>query len=262
MRQAALQALLVRSPQEKVRLVQALSGDTIDCAATIKHPMGIPGRPERPQIVSALKVRQRSMLTTAGRAALIHSLAHIEFNAINLALDIIWRFPGMPAAFYADWLKVAKDEAYHFGLLSDHLGTLDHVYGDFPAHDGLWEMADRTQGDLLARLALVPRTLEARGLDASPPMRAKLAGAGDHAGARIIDIILRDEITHVAIGNAWYRRLCDERGLDAVAHYRVLAETYRAPRLRGPFNLEARRAAGFTDLELQALQDDMVNPVS
>src|SRR5690606_6270661 len=131
------------SPQDKIRLVQSLSGDTIDCDTELNPCDGIPGRPDRPEIVSAFKVKQRSMHTPAGRAALIHSLAHIEFNAINLALDIIWRFHGLPAAFYTDWLKVAKDEAYHFGLLARHLETLGYRYGDFPAHDGLWDMADR-----------------------------------------------------------------------------------------------------------------------
>ncbi|MGT2491141.1 ferritin-like domain-containing protein [Cupriavidus basilensis] len=144
----------------------------------------------------------------AGRAALIHALAHIEFNAINLALDAIWRFDAMPVAFYLDRLRVADEEALHFRLLAQHLVTLDARYGDFPAHNSLWEMADKTAGDVLARMALVPRTLEARGLDASPPVRAKLAAAGDHEAATIIDIILRDEVGHVAIGNRWYRWLC------------------------------------------------------
>lgn len=176
-----------------------------------------------------------------------------SLNAINLALDAIWRFDGLPDAFYGDWLKVATEEAYHFRLLRDRLATLGYAYGDFPAHNGLWEMAEKTKGDVLARLALVPRTLEARGLDASPPIRAKLAAAGDHESAAILDIILRDEIGHVAIGNRWYRHVCNQRGLDPVRTYAQLAETHRAPRLRGPFNLEARRAAGFEQAELDAL---------
>jgi uncharacterized ferritin-like protein (DUF455 family) len=160
----------------------------------------------------------------------------------------------MPEQYYRDWLNVAVEEAYHFNLLSDHVKTLGNVYGDFPAHNGLWDIVEKTKGDVLARMALVPRTLEARGLDASPPMRAKLAQAGDHAAAAIIDIILRDEIGHVAIGNRWYRWLCDQRQLDHRSTYARLAAEHGAPRLHGPFNLEARRAAGFDDDELVALQ--------
>jgi uncharacterized ferritin-like protein (DUF455 family) len=193
------------------------------------------------------------MRTVEGRAALIHALSHIEFNAINLALDAIWRFAGMPRDYYADWLRVADEEALHFTLLSSHLQTLGHAYGDFPAHNSLWDMAEKTSGDVLARIALVPRTLEARGLDASPPVRAKLAQAGDHAAASILDIILRDEIGHVAVGNRWYAWLCAQRKLDPVTTYAELAAHYKAPQLRGPFNLDARRAAGFSETELAAL---------
>jgi uncharacterized ferritin-like protein (DUF455 family) len=188
-----------------------------------------------------------------GRAALIHALAHIEFNAINLACDVIWRFAGQPAGFYRQWVVVAQEEALHFQLLRAHLQSLGFDYGAFPAHNALWEMAEKTKHDLLARLALVPRTLEARGLDASPPIKAKLVAAGDHRAGEILDVILRDEIGHVAVGNRWYRALCEQRGLDPVAAYADLARTYGAPRLRGPFNLEARRAAGFAQDELDAL---------
>ncbi|QHE92010.1 DUF455 family protein [Pandoraea fibrosis] len=216
----------------------------------------IPGRPARPRLVSPRELKHRAVTSVEGRAALLHALAHIEFNAINLALDALWRFDGLPAEYYDDWLKVAAEEAYHFSLLAAHLKTLGDAYdyGCFPAHDGLWEMARRTSGDWLARLALVPRTLEARGLDASPPIRAKLASAGDAAGAAILDIILRDEIGHVAIGNRWYRWGCERAGCDPIETYARLAVQYSAPRLRGPFNLEARRAAGFDDDELAALQ--------
>jgi len=160
----------------------------------------------------------------------------------------------MPQAFYEQWLGVAREEALHFELLRDHLRSLGYDYGDFPAHNALWEMAEKTRHDLLARLALVPRTLEARGLDASPAVKAKLVGAGDHAAGRILDIILRDEIGHVAVGNHWYRAVCAERGLDPVATYAELAARYGAPHPRGPFNYEARRAAGFDEAELQALE--------
>ncbi|HUH88569.1 MAG TPA: ferritin-like domain-containing protein [Pusillimonas sp.] len=256
MRPSALAALLQALPADKVAAVRALHGRlAIDSAWCATQPPGIPGRPERPHLVEPSKVKSRSPNTMAGRAALIHSLAHIEFNAINLALDIIWRFDGMPEQFYQDWAGVARDEADHFILLVAHLRSMGHEYGDFPAHDGLWEMAERTSQDLLARLALVPRTLEARGLDASPPIRSKLAAAGDMRGAGILDIILRDEIGHVAIGNKWYGHVCRQRSLDPIAQYRELARRYRAPRLRGPFNMQARRAAGFSEAELEALHE-------
>jgi uncharacterized ferritin-like protein (DUF455 family) len=226
----------------------------LDPAASLRAQVSIPGRPVLPELISPKFVKHRSMRTTEGRAALIHALTHIEFNAINLALDAIWRFAGMPAAYYADWLQVAGEEALHFSLLAGHLQVLGHQYGDFPAHNSMWEMADKTSGDILARMALVPRTLEARGLDATPLTRAKLAQAGDQAAAEILDIILRDEIGHVAIGNHWYKVLCDERGLDPVTTYADLTVHYKAPVLRGPFNLDARRAAGFSEPELDALQ--------
>ena len=161
--------------------------------------------------------------------------------------------PSCPPTFYTDWLKVAAEEAHHFSLLSARLAEFGHAYGDFPAHDGLWEMCERTRGDVLARMALVPRTLEARGLDASPPIRARLQQAGDHASAAILDVILRDEIGHVLIGNHWFRHLCDAGSLDPHATYTRLAEQYHAPKLRGPFNFEARRDAGFDEAELAAL---------
>lgn len=213
----------------------------------------IPGRPRKPELVPPREVRQRSMASTEGRAALIHALAHIEFNAINLALDAIWRYAGMPPEFYIDWLKVADEESLHFMLLSAHLQSLGFAYGDFNAHNSLWEMAEKTADDVLARMALVPRTLEARGLDATPGVRNKLSQVGDLKAAEILDIILRDEIGHVDIGNRWYRWLCDRQGIESLSTYRELARRYKAPSLKGPFNREARRAAGFTELELMDL---------
>jgi uncharacterized ferritin-like protein (DUF455 family) len=197
-----------------------------------------PGRPAKPELVSPLQVKKRSMRTVEGRAALIHALAHIEFNAINLALDAIWRFANMPEKYYRDWLKVAREEAHHFSLLNAHLQTLGYQYGDFSGHNSLWEMVDRTKADVLARMALVPT------------LRAKLAQAGDMAAARILDITLRDEVGHVSIGNFWFNYLCEQRGLEPIAAYEQLAEQYDAPKPRPPFNLEARREAGFSDAEL------------
>ena len=259
LRRASLHWLSETHIDAKVRGILALSQAwqeqkiTLSTTSVLITASPIPGRPARPQLVPPLQVKRRSMRTVEGRAALIHALAHIEFNAINLALDAIWRFPGMPDQYYADWLQVAMEEAIHFSLLSGHLSTLGFYYGDFPAHNSLWDMAEKTQDDILARIALVPRTLEARGLDASPPVRAKLAQTGDLAAAAILDIILRDEIGHVAVGNRWYGWLCDVRGLEPIATYASLAATYKAPAMRGPFNLEARRAAGFSESELLAL---------
>lgn len=225
----------------------------LDPDTCLQPGLPIPGRPLLPELISPKFVKHRSMRTTEGRAALIHALTHIEFNAINLALDAIWRFAGMPSDYYTDWLRVAAEEAFHYSLLAGHLHTLGYQYGDFAAHNSMWEMADKTSGDILARMALVPRTLEARGLDATPLTRAKLAQAGDQPAAEILDIILRDEIGHVAIGNHWYKVLCDARGLDPVPTYADLAIHYKAPTLRGPFNFDARRAAGFSEAELDAL---------
>lgn len=259
LRAAALFWLCEPEPARKAAGVTALAqawqagSMTLDVQAALVYERVIPGQPARPELVSPLQVKRRAMHTAEGRAILIHALAHIEFNAINLALDAIWRFAGMPPAFYTDWLQVAAEEALHFSLLAGHLEQQGHAYGDFPAHNSLWEMAAKTAHDILARIALVPRTMEARGLDAAPPVRAKLAQAGDLAAAAILDIIMRDEIGHVAIGNRWYDWLCRQRGLEPVATYARLAQEYAAPVQRGPFNLAARRAAGFTEPELAAL---------
>lgn len=257
LRADSLAALQIHSPAEKCAAVGALccAVSAPDCLAVFPEPAHLPCRPERPVLHAILKVPQRSVHTLDGRGALIHSLAHIELNAIDLALDIIWRFPDMPEQFYRDWAVVAQEEARHFHLLAGHLSTLGYQYGDFPAHTGLWDMAEKTCGDLLARLAIVPRTLEARGLDASPPVREKLLAAGDQRAADILSIILQDEIGHVATGNRWYRWLCSQRGLDPIATYRTLAQSYGVPRPRAPFNLAARRAAGFDEVELEALGD-------
>lgn len=217
----------------------------------------LPGRPARPELRRHTEVARRSPATPEGRAVLLHAIAHIELNAINLALDAIWRFDGMPEAYYRDWLRVAGEEALHFQLLRDHLRTLGHGYGDFPAHQGLWEMCAKTAHDIVARMALVPRTLEARGLDATPLIQRKLRQVGTPdalAAVAILDTILRDEVGHVAIGNHWYRWLCARDGLDPIDHYADLVRRYEAPRLKPPFNEAARRQAGFTDSELALLQ--------
>lgn len=236
-RRVALDALRIAEPAAKAARVRALhdalrAGQAaIAPSLQLREPADLPGRPARPPLVEPRQLERRSMRSPEGRAVLLHALAHIEFNAINLALDAVWRFAGMPDAFYADWLKVAAEEAYHFTLLSDRLAAFGHAYGDFPAHNGLWEMCERTRDDVLARIVQ----------------------AGDDASAAILDVILRDEIGHVAIGNRWFRHLCDAAGRDPVPTYRQLAEQYHAPRLRGPFNFDARRDAGFEQAELDEL---------
>lgn len=215
-----------------------------------------PGVPAKPLLLEPLKVVKRSPFTEEGHAALMHSICHIEFNAVNLALDAIWRFPGMPEQYYLDWAKVAKEEAYHFTLLQNHLKSIAYEYGDFPAHTGLWAMCEKTKDDIVARMALVPRTLEARGLDATPLIQAKLRKVNTpfaKEAVEILDIILRDEIGHVAIGNHWYRWLCRRDGLDPLAHYGILHAKHAAPRLRPPLNLAARLQAGFTSQEIEYL---------
>lgn len=259
LRESALNWLVNSDPWRKSNGVSALYAAwqkgqlTLDVNAALNATDIIPGRPHVPELVSPLQVEKRSMRTAEGRAALIHALAHIEFNAINLALDAVWRFSAMPEQYYSDWLQVAAEEAYHFGLLNDYLVKMGYRYGDFSAHNSLWEMAEKTQHDVLARMALVPRTMEARGLDASPPLRNKFAQIGDDEAAEILDIILRDEIGHVAIGNRWFNWLCEQRGLAPIAAYDALAKQYNAPAMRKPLNMDARRKAGFTEEELALL---------
>ena len=262
-REASLSALMCESLSDKLMLVQRLTdhmhdqGPPTEPATRVWHePASLPGCPEKPQLLAHLDVPQLSIHTPRGLAGLLHSLCHIEFNAINLALDAVWRFPGMPAEYYVQWLRVAAEEAHHFSLLRAHLQSTGYDYGNFPAHTGLWDMVERTKGDIVARMALVPRTLEARGLDATPPMQAKLRYVGSPAALKtvdILDIILRDEVGHVAIGNHWYRWLCARDGLDPVVHFRELCILHAAPRVRPPINQEARRMAGFTCDEIELL---------
>jgi uncharacterized ferritin-like protein (DUF455 family) len=261
LRSLALHALQQTDPDAKVRVVQSLwpwpetgQVDTADrWSAPDQLPVGIPGRPARPVLIDPGRVPQRSPYTPQGLAALMHAVCHIEFNAINLALDAIWRFADLPAGYYLDWLRVAVEEASHFVMVRDHLRGLGFDYGDFDAHDGLWAMCIETEHDVVARMALVPRTLEARGLDATPIIQAKLRKVATPAAlsaVAVLDVILRDEIGHVAVGNRWFHSLCQRQGLDPVAHDRLLQARHRAPRLKPPFNTQARRMAGFTEQEM------------
>jgi len=261
LRVLAYQSLIATDPMHKCALVKQIEDymqaqnftllplDEIDHDAHL-----IPGRPKNPTLVNPLLVKRRAMHTVEGRAIAIHALTHIEFNAINLALDAAWRFKGMPEAYYLDWLKVACEEAKHFLLLKNYLQELGFEYGSFPAHDSLWEMVDKTKGDLLARMALVPRTMEARGLDAVPQIRARFLQAKDTQMVTILDIILHDEIGHVEIGNRWFNYLCNERQCDPITSFSTLSIEYKAPQLKGPFNWNARKQAGFTDIELRLLE--------
>jgi uncharacterized ferritin-like protein (DUF455 family) len=243
--------LMCPAIDDKLAFVAALYEDlrarrvAAELDAPPPEPIEQPGRPPRPALVPPEAVPRRNVNTPEGRAALIHALTHIEFNAIHLALDAAYRFRDLPDDFRHDWIGVAAEEAYHFRLLRDHLRGMGHDYGDFDAHNGLWDLALATAHDVLARMALAPRLMEARGLDVSPAIRAKLLGVGDTEGAAILDIILRDEIGHVAIGNRWYRRLCEARGLDPRTTFASLLVEHDLPAPRGPFNVEARLLAGF-----------------
>lgn len=244
---------------EKCRLVAALVADwrrggLSAGAAPPPPPIGEPGRPPRPRLVAPRDLPRRRAGSAQGQAALLHALAHIEFNAINLALDAVFRFRDRPRAFYADWLRVAGEEAAHFGLLRDRLRELGYDYGDFDAHDGLWQMARETAHDVLVRMALVPRVLEARGLDVTPAMIERLQRSGDRRTVDILAIILRDEIGHVEIGTRWFRHACAERGLDPRATFHDLLITHMKGTVKGPFHYEARRQAGFTDDEMEDLE--------
>ena len=220
---------------------------------TVEH-IGQPGRPDKPELVSPRELPRRSLQTTEGHAALIHSICHIEFNAINLAWDAVYRFQDMPKDFYTDWMKVAREEAYHFGLLRDHLQTLGYDYGDFPGHNGLWEAAVKTAHDPLVRMALVPRVLEARGLDVTPGIVEKLKQAGDQQAVAILGIIHRDEVGHVEIGSRWFRYLCEQRGVPVEETFQNLLEEYMQGRIKGPLNRASRLKAGFSEAELDYLE--------
>jgi uncharacterized ferritin-like protein (DUF455 family) len=241
---------------QKLALTAAIAADwqagSLDWRDTTAVDL-VCGRPAKPELVPPKMLPQRGVQSPAGRARMLHAIVHIEFSAINLALDHAARFRGMPEKYYADWIGVAIEEAYHFTILRERLRSLGHDYGDFPAHAGLWEMAEKTNGDVLARMALVPRLLEARGLDATPPIRARLAQAGDLESARVLDIILRDEIGHVGLGDAWFRHLCTARDLEPESTYRRLLETFDAPWPQAPLNESARLEAGFSHAELAAL---------
>jgi len=255
---AAHVCLMCPNPEEKQALAALLYRDyqggrlaLTPCALPLVEQ---PGRPERPELVPPGEVPRRRIGSPEGHAALIHAVAHIEFNAINLACDAACRFQGLPEDYYADWLQVAAEEARHFSLLRTRLQQLGYDYGDFPAHDGLWELAQKTADDPLRRMALVPRVMEARGLDVTPGMIKRFAQIGDEGTVAILNIILREEVGHVEAGSRWFKFLCEQRGLDPETHYFELLNDCFKGGIRCPLHKEARRQAGFSESELERLE--------
>lgn len=246
-------------PNEKVncakQLYRAYQANELRLVrATPFHDYQSPGRPEKPRLVAPRDLPRRSIHTLQGRAALLHSIAHIEFNAINLALDAVYRFDGMPEQYYRDWLQVAAEEAYHFELMANHLLSLGFSYGDFAAHNGLWDMAMQTKHSTLVRMAVIPRGMEARGLDVTPGIMQKLNGAGDGRAIEILEIILRDEIGHVEIGTRWFNFCCDQLDLPRQQTFEKLIQQFAKGRVKLPLHRSARKQAGFTEAELDYLE--------
>ena len=258
LRLCALKCLLITDPLEKVEQTQLLYQRWLTGELTVSDDVLIvpdePGRPDKPELVAPRYLPRRRNTKENGNASLLHAITHIEFNAINLGLDAVARFPGLPRQFYDDWARVAFEESQHFTLLRDHLLTLGFDYGDFPAHSGMWDMAKKTHHDPLIRMALVPRVLEARGLDVTPKMMNKLRGNGEHRAVEILEIILEEEIGHVKIGTHWFNYLCDQRNVDSLATFKDILDNYFSGELRGPFNTEARKLADFTDAEMALLE--------
>ena len=253
-------ALSATDPSTKCALTQSLQQAAL--AGELQWDSDAPcldftraGQPDKPLLVDPKQVKPRKMATTEGYAALLHAVAHIEFNAINLALDAAYRFRGIAPEFQLDWLRVAAEEAQHFCLMRERLQAHGYDYGDFEAHNYLWDMAYKTAYDPLLRMALVPRVLEARGLDVTPAMRAKIEQKGDTETCAVLDIIYRDEVGHVKVGNEWYHHLCRQRGLDALDLFKQLIQRYDLFLFRGHLNIEARERAGFSAFELSLLQD-------
>ena len=211
------------------------------------------GVPEKPKLVRFQKVPKRTN-DDKGLIHTIHAIAHIEFNAINLALDALYRFQNMPKKYYQDWLKVAQEETKHFLLVQEYLQELGYQYGDFDAHNGLWLMTTRTDHDVMVRMALVPRVLEARGLDVTPSIKKKFIDSPYQKMIAILDVIFEDEIGHVGIGSYWFKKICEERGLDSEDVFKQLIKEYMGEKLRAPFNFEARTEAGFSQRELDFLK--------
>lgn len=212
-----------------------------------------PAYPPALQLVAPRALKRRGIQSQEGRNTLLHAIAHIEFNAINLALDAAYRFRNQPIEYYHDWIKIADDEARHFGLIRAYLNKHNCEYGDYKAHNGLWQMAVDTQHDVVARMALVPRVLEARGLDVTPGIIKKLERANDQAAVDILKVIYQDEIGHVHVGSRWFFYECKLRDLEPRSTFIRMVETYLHGELKGPFNTAARLQAGFDEIEMDVL---------
>ncbi len=211
--------------------------------------------PARPELLAPRQMPRRKLTTPDGVAAFFHAIAHVEFVAIYLAWDILYRFRGLPEQFYLDWLRVADEEAQHFALIRTHLQAMQLDYGDLPAHSGLWDHAKDTADDLLGRLAMVPRCMEARGLDVTPALIEKFSTLGDDASVAILTRILTDEVGHVELGSYWFKYVCRQRGFEVEAKYRELIELYYVGgKPKGPFNRKLRKIAGFSDAEIDWLE--------
>ncbi|MFV1992823.1 MAG: ferritin-like domain-containing protein [Acidiferrobacterales bacterium] len=254
----ANEVLLQNNVNEKLRLTGKLQQDWLAGKLEPSRDNSLecskPGQPENLVYVAPSKLPRRTLHSVSGKIAFIHALTHIEFTAINLALDIIARFQDMPRQFYQDWIRVAAEEASHFDLLNTRLISLGSRYGDLPVHNGLWTMATKTANDVLDRLALVPRMLEARGLDVTPDMINRLLEINDHETADILKKILADEIGHVKIGSQWFSYVCKKRGLDSFTTFFELLRKNAGNQIRKPINHEARKLAGFSEQELNSLE--------
>lgn len=226
---------------------------TLDHSSAV-YPIPIPGLPTNLQLVAPRQLKRRGIQSQTGRNILLHAIAHIEFNAINLALDAAYRFRDQPHAYYQDWLQVAADEARHFTLIRNYLRSHACDYGDYPAHNGLWDMVVQTADDVIARMALVPRVLEARGLDVTPSMIKRLQDVKDHAAANILQIIYQDEIGHVNIGSHWFKYQCSMNNLEPRQTFIEMVRTHFHGELKGPFNIAARLQAGFDEIEIESLE--------
>lgn len=225
-------------------------------------PIRFPGRPERPRLVHPKHLPKRGLGSPAGRAAFLHAVAHIELNAVDLAWDAVYRFRDFPPDYAADFVRTADDEARHFSLLSRRMAELGHAYGDFDAHNGLWEMAEKTAHSALARMALVPRVLEARGLDVTPGLIERLRDVGDADSIAVLEVILREEVAHVAAGSRWFRWRCEREGLRPWPTFAGLVRAHASRAVQGPFNWDARRRAGFDEDEIAAIARGELAPPS
>jgi len=258
--QVARKCLLTTSLNEKLLLTdqaaQAWQAGALAVSGWTPVPAIVEaGRPARPELVHPSRLSRRGLGSEKGRLALIHAITHIEFNAINLAWDAVQRFPELPAEFYGDWIQVAQEEVHHFRLLRERLREGGVDYGDFPAHNGLWEMAMRTAHDPLVRMALVPRMLEARGLDVTPGIMQRFAAIGDSKTVEALQVILDEEVGHVQFGSRWFNYLCESRGLPPEATYFELLAPFVEGGIRCPLHRQARRQAGFSEAELIRLED-------